>query len=149
MDSTFWAGIVIGSFSGVLLSLFTRPLERLLDRRGEDHARSRAAELKEASVGDRQRVRDWLVVQLLEIALIGALAGVGSGLCFGLQSFLAYSTGYEDTRVLNLVLVVIGQLTAIAGAALVLRLAGNAVATARLLQQGKTLSSPSKASSNR
>ncbi|MDF2916780.1 MAG: hypothetical protein K0S70_997 [Microbacterium sp.] len=84
----------------------------------------------------------WLVIQLIEIAVVGAVAGIGASVMFGVQSTIAYAQpstqeAYEGTRQLQLVLAVIGHTISLLGGAVVLRIASGAVRTARLLRSGK------------
>jgi hypothetical protein len=139
LNETFWVGILVGAFVGLLFTFVARPLERALDRHGEKRALDKAAEVVEASPTDKQVTRDWLVIQLIEIAVVGAVAGIGASIMFGVQSVLAYSDGpsFEATRNLQSVLVVIGQGISLLGAAVVLRISTGAVRTARLLRGGR------------
>jgi hypothetical protein len=142
MNETFWSGALIGAFIGLLFTFAARPIERALDRHGERIASEKAAEVVDAGPADRQATRDWLVIQLIEIAVVGAVAGIGAGIMFGLQSTIAYAQpstqeAYEGTRQLQLVLSVIGHLISLLGGAVVLRIASSAVRTARLLRSGK------------
>jgi hypothetical protein len=64
MDTTFWVGLVLGGIVGIILELLTRPLQRFLDRRLETRARLRGDELRQQKVGNREAVRDFLVLQI-------------------------------------------------------------------------------------
>lgn len=139
----FWAGALVGAFLGVLFSFLARPIERALDRHGERIASERGAEIVEAQTRDKQAVRDYLVVQLIEIAVVGAVTGVGSGIFFTANAVVSYLTDdFQHSRWILLALNVVGQGIAILGAAVVLRIATTSVRTARLIRKGKIRKQP-------
>jgi len=73
------------------------------------------------------------VLQVLETTLIGALAGIGSGVMFGASTLVPV----EDDAFQRL-LVNAGHVIAVIGAVLVLRMAGDAITIARAARAKKT-----------
>jgi MFS family permease len=128
MDATFWVGLVLGGIVGIILELLTRPLQRFLDRRLETRARVRGDELRQQKVGNREAVRDFLVLQVLETTLIGALTGIASGVLFGASDLV--NANIQD-QWWQKGLIAAGQIVAILGGLLVLRIAGDAISIAR------------------
>jgi len=88
LNSTFWLGLILGAIFGIVLEFMSRPLQRFLDRLLETRAQVRGEQLRQEKVGNREAVRDSLVLQILETTLIGALAGIGSGVMFGASSLV-------------------------------------------------------------
>jgi hypothetical protein len=134
MDATFWIGLVLGGIIGIILELLTRPLQRFLDRRLETRARVRGDDLRRQKVGNREAVRDFLVLQILETTLIGALTGIASGILFGASDLV--SANIQD-QWWQRGLVAAGQIVAIVGGLLVLRIAGDAISIARAASERK------------
>ncbi len=128
MDATFWVGLVLGGIIGIILELLTRPLQRFMDRRLETRARVRGDDLRQQKVGNREAVRDFLVLQILETTLIGALTGIASGVLFGASDLV--SANVQD-QWWQKGLIASGQIVAIIGGLLVFRIAGDAISIAR------------------
>jgi hypothetical protein len=126
MDATFWVGLLLGGIVGIILELLTRPLQRFLDRRLETRAQFRGDELRQQKVGNREAVRDFLVLQVLETTLVGALTGIASGILFGASDLVNVEDQWWQRG-----LVVAGQIVAVVGGLLVLRIAGDAISIAR------------------
>ncbi len=84
MNGTFWLGLLLGGIIGITLELASRPVQRFLDRRLEARASIRGNQLREQKVGNREAVRDFLVLQVLETTLVTALTAIASGVLFGL-----------------------------------------------------------------
>lgn len=137
MDAIFWLGLVLGGIVGIVLELSTRPLQRFLDRRLETRARLRGDNLRQQKVGNREAVRDFLVLQVLETTLIGALTGIASGVFFGASDLV--SANIQD-QWWQKGLVVAGQIIAVIGGLLVLRIAGDAISIARAASDRKAKS---------
>jgi hypothetical protein len=123
MDGTFWAGAIIGAVFGLAADFWKRPFDRLLDRRLENRTSMRAEGLIRRLQQDRQGLRDFLVVQILETTLIGSLVSILSGLLFAAGSLIELD--------FSRLLIVLGQVVAIVGAAMIVRIAGDAVTVAR------------------
>jgi hypothetical protein len=137
VDLTFWLGAGVGAIFGLLLQLLARPLNRYFDFRVERRAERQSARLKEAIVSDRAAIRDWLVLQLIEIALITALAGVVAGLAaVGGNWLAAYVVRHPNEArsvvVYSQVMFGFSQVVGILGAVLILRIALGAISAARL-----------------
>ena len=90
MGGTFWVGLILGGIIGIVLELMSRPLQRFLDRRLETRARVRGDQLRQEKVGNREAVRDFLVLQILETTLVSALTGIASGVLFGVGDLVNY-----------------------------------------------------------
>jgi drug/metabolite transporter (DMT)-like permease len=124
LNSTFWLGLVLGAIFGTVLGFMSRPLNRFFDRRLEVRAQVRGEQLRHERVGNREAVRDFLVLQILETTFIGAITGIVSGALFGVSNL----TNQEQViRVLSTA----GQLTAVVGAVLIFRIAGDAIIIGR------------------
>jgi hypothetical protein len=104
----------------------SRPLQRFFDRRLETRSQVRGEQLRQERVGNREAVRDFLVLQILETTLIGAITGIASGVMFGAGNLVPY-----QDQVVQRVLVTSGQVIAVIGGVLVLRIAGDAISIAR------------------
>src|SRR5260370_11301370 len=79
MNAIFWVGLVLGGVVGLGVDLWKRPLDRLLDRRLDARTSTRAVQLSKRLANDRQGLRDFLMVQILETTLIGSLGAILSG----------------------------------------------------------------------
>lgn len=134
MDATFWLGLLLGGIIGIVLELSTRPLQRFLDRRLETRARVRGDNLRQQKVGNREAVRDFLVLQVLETTLIGALTSIAAGIFFGASDLVS---GNIQDQWLQKGLVAAGQVIAVIGGLLVLRIAGDAISIARAASDRK------------
>jgi lipid-A-disaccharide synthase-like uncharacterized protein len=134
VDATFWIGLVLGGVIGIVLELLTRPLQRFLDRRLETRSQLRGDDLRRQKVGNREAVRDFLVLQVLETTLIGALTGIGSGVLFGVSDLVNWNI---QDQWWQKGLVVAGQIVAVVGGLLVLRIAGDAISIARAASERK------------
>jgi hypothetical protein len=128
LDAIFWVGLVLGGIIGIVLELLTRPLQRFMDRRLETRARVRGDDLRQQRVGNREAVRDFLVLQILETTLIGALTGIASGVLFGASDLVS---GNIQDQWWQKGLIASGQIVAIIGGLLVFRIAGDAISIAR------------------
>lgn len=104
----------------------SRPLQRFFDRRLETRSQVRGEQLRQERVGNREAVRDFLVLQILETTLIGAITAIASGVMFGAGNLVPYRD-----QVVQRVLVTTGQVIAIIGGVLILRIAGDAISIAR------------------
>ncbi|WP_027494182.1 hypothetical protein [Rhodococcus sp. JG-3] len=131
MDSIFWLGLLLGAIMGQSLQYLARPFERFLDRRLAERITRQATRLNAASRDEQSATRDWLVVQLLEIALIGAITGAAGGVLFGISNASAASAdNYQDW---GRWLALLGQIVIVAGAAITIKIAGDAISSARAL----------------
>jgi hypothetical protein len=142
VDLQFWVGILIGAVVAVIFTLFARPLEHALDRLGERRARDMAGQIAEASSREKSDTRDWLVVQLIEIAVIGSVTGIASSAFYTAGNAISWATdprAYDSVRWYELGLNMCGAAISILGSILVLRVASNAIRTARLLRRGKVV----------
>jgi hypothetical protein len=124
MDSTFLTGLVLGAVLGVVLDLFARPVQRLLDRRLETRTTARSERLRAELAADSSRLRDFLVLQIFETTLIGALVSIVTGLFYGVQPLLNYPRWMQP----------FGQIAPIVGAILILRIASDAITVARSVE---------------
>ncbi len=79
MNAIFWLGLILGGVVGLGVDLWKRPLDRLLDRRLRARTSTRAGKLSKRLENDRQSLRDFLMVQILETTLVGSSAGAGRG----------------------------------------------------------------------
>jgi hypothetical protein len=127
MDSVFFIGLVLGALVGLAVDLWKRPLDRLLDRRLENRTSKRAQDLSARLANNRQGLRDFLMVQILETTLVGSLGAILSGLAFAGVGF-AYEM--DGGRVAGMVLQAVGQLILIAAAGMVVRIASDAISIA-------------------
>jgi hypothetical protein len=128
MGTEFWAGIFLGAVVGFSGDVLGRPFHRLLDRRLEARSTARASRLEEELHRDRAALRDFLVLQVLETTLVGALVAILAGVLFAAGSFLRDSD-------LNRVLIVGGQIVSMVGAFVIVRIAGDAITVARSLRR--------------
>lgn len=133
MNSTFWIGLILGAVFGIVLEFMSRPLQRFLDCRLETRAQVCGEQLRQEKSEIERQFRDFLVLQVLETTLIGALAGIGSGVMFGASTLVPV----EDDAFQRL-LVNAGHVIAVIGAVLVLRMAGDAITIARAARAKKT-----------
>jgi hypothetical protein len=134
MDTIFWAGLVLGAVAGLAVDLWKRPLDRLLDRRLENRATTRATEISKRLANDRQGLRDFLMVQILETTLIGSLGAILSGLLFTAPTivFSAFGEGARSpVGRMALVFSVLGQMIAVVAAGMIVRIASDAISVAR------------------
>jgi len=104
----------------------SRPLERFFDRRLETRAQVRGERLRQERFGNREAVRDFLVLQILETTFIGAITGIVSGVMFGAGNLLTYKE-----QIAQRVLITAVQVVAVVGAVLIFRIAGDAIIIAR------------------
>src|SRR5689334_23110005 len=98
MNAIFWLGLVLGAVAGLAVDLWKRPLDRLLDRRLDTRTTKRASELSKRLTNDRQGLRDFLMVQILETTLIGSLGAILSGLLFAAPSIMLSALGLKATH---------------------------------------------------
>jgi hypothetical protein len=134
MDGTFWLGLVLGGFVGLAVDLWKRPLDRLLDHRLEQRTTARSTTITQRLVNDRQALRDYLTVVILQTTLVGSLLGIVSGILFGVSnglSFLVPVGDFQKWRPVQGTLTVVAQLIAVVGAAYIVRMAGDALTVAR------------------
>jgi predicted PurR-regulated permease PerM len=122
-------GGVVGAVLGIFAQFLTRPLERLLDRRLETRRTVRANRLLSEVARDRQGLRDFLMLQVLETTLVGALTGSATALYFGVVGLI----GFSNT------LTAIGNFIPLIGAVIVIRIAGDAISVARSVRVPSTL----------
>jgi hypothetical protein len=127
MDGLFVIGLVLGGLFGLAVDLWKRPLDRMLDRRLENRTSSRAQELSTRLANDRQGLRDFLMVQILETTLIGSLAAIMSGVLFAASSM--------NFGLVGRVLIIVGQLIAVVAAGLIVRIASDAISVARKVSE--------------
>jgi hypothetical protein len=121
VDSIFWLGAVVGAVLGVLVQFLVRPLERFLDRRLEARTTIRSRRLSEEVAQDRQRLRDFLMLQVLETTLVGALTASGAAVYYGVVSLIGFSEALSAG----------GQAIPLIGAVIVIRIASDAISVAR------------------
>lgn len=135
MDAIFWLGLVLGGVVGLGVDLWKRPLDRLLDRRLDARTSTRATELGKRLANDRQGLRDFLMVQILETTLIGSLGAILSGLLFAAPSIMYSALGLRtnDPRIAQagVILTIVGQIVAVAAAGMIVRIASDAISVAR------------------
>jgi hypothetical protein len=139
MDAIFWLGLVLGALVGLVVDLWRRPLERALQRRLEARTTTRADEISNRLANDRQGLRDFLVVQILEISLVGSLGGILSGLMFTAPSILYSALGTDvdsSWSRLGTVFTVLGQIIAVVVAGWIVRIASDAIRVARKVAAG-------------
>lgn len=139
MGGTFWVGLILGGIIGIVLELMSRPLQRFLDRRLETRARVRGDQLRQEKVGNREAVRDFLVLQILETTLVSALTGIASGVLFGVGDLVNYPI--QDMW-WQKGFITAGQVVAVIGGLLVLRIAGDAISIARAASGRKPKEKP-------
>ena len=123
MDGLFVIGLVLGGLFGLAVDLWKRPLDRVLDRRVENRTSTRAQELSTRLANDRQGLRDFLMVQILETTLIGSLAAIMSGVLFAASNISFAMVGRT--------LATVGQIVAIVAAGMIVRIASDAISVAR------------------
>ena len=128
MDGIFFAGLILGGLFGLAVDLWKRPLDRLLDRRLDTRTSVRAQKLSVRLADDRQGLRDFLMVQILETTLIGSLAAILSGVLFAVSNF-AYVL--DSVERLGMALSVLGQIIAVVAAGMIVRIASDAISVAR------------------
>jgi hypothetical protein len=139
MDAIFWFGLVLGALFGLVVDLWKRPLEHALQRRLEAKTTTRATQISERLANDRQGLRDFLVVQILEISLIGSLGGILSGILFTAPSVLyaALGTDVDPSWIrLGTAFTVLGQIVAVVVAGWIVRIASDAIRIARMVAAG-------------
>jgi hypothetical protein len=128
MTGIFWLGIALGAVAGIILEFMARPIQRFADRRIETRARVHGEKLRREKAGNREAIRDFLVLQILEISLITAITGIVSGVLFAAASYpAAFSSKFA----------IAGQLVAITGGIIILRIAGDAILIARAARSSK------------
>lgn len=125
VDSSFWLGAVVGAIFGVFAQFLVRPVERLLDRRLETRTTKRSLRLRTEVAQDPQRLRDFLILQILETTLVGALAASGTAVYFGVIALI----GFTDP------LSAAGQIIPLLGAVIIIRIASDAISVARFIRK--------------
>jgi uncharacterized membrane protein YedE/YeeE len=150
MNAIFWAGLVLGAVAGLAVDLWKRPLDRLLDRRLENRTTTRATEISKRLATDRQGLRDFLMVQILETTLIGSLAAIISGLLFTAPSIVFSATTSPDVSIqrIGMVFSVLGQVIAVAAAGMVVRIASDAISVARKVAEFRVADSIGESAAN-
>ena len=123
MTELLWA--LGGAIAGQVLSFLVRPVGRLLDRRYQDATTAAAEQVKEEIAGDPSRLRDFLMLQILETTFVGTLFGIIAGVLFAASSVVGFGT--EATRWT----VMAGQVVSVVGAIVVLHIAGLAIRVGR------------------
>ncbi|MBI4943755.1 MAG: hypothetical protein HY830_23690 [Actinobacteria bacterium] len=142
-------GVVIAVPISVVANLLTRPVERRLDRRLETRSAARAARLlafREEAVelaDDQTAFTAVMLAAVLRTAYFGAIAGVVSGACFA-----AGQVGYQAFEIAGTVFSLLGQISALVGSLLVLRVAGQALQLALEVHRIRTSCSSPTGSAN-
>jgi hypothetical protein len=129
MNTVFWAGAFVGAVFGVLADFFARPLQRFLDRRIQDRTTVRSRLLVSRLKADRQAVRDFLLLQVLETTYIGALVGILAGVLFA-ASTSSYAI-VDGPNWVGTALSVTGQALTLVAGVLIVRIAGDAIRVVR------------------